>query len=86
MHERCLDLFRVPFFIHYLEKNIMKEGDIKTVDNRGLKFDLQATDEEYLMFDEETKKLRIRRLGIVVTDVPENKYGIKRGSKMLMSD
>lgn len=63
----------------------MKPGDIKKVSKKGLNFFLQATDEEFLTFDEKTKQFRLRQVGIVITDLPENEFGIKKGSKMLIS-
>lgn len=63
----------------------MKVGEIKKVIKKGLTFDLQATDEEFLQFDEKTADYRIRQVGIVITDLSENEFNIKRGSKMLMS-
>lgn len=61
----------------------MKPGTIKKVEKNGLKFELEATEEEFLQLDE---NYRIRQIGIVVTDLPDNKYGIKKGSRMLISE
>lgn len=63
----------------------MKAGNIKHIDNKGLQFDLKALDEYALIFDEKIGSPKKRQLGIVVSDVPSNKYGIKKGMKMLIS-
>jgi hypothetical protein len=39
-----------------------------------------------LVLPEDGTKAENKRLGIVITNVPENKYGIKKGLKMIMSD
>lgn len=65
---------------------MIEVGFIKKVNNKGLEFDLQAIDEEFLVMPKDGTEAKIRRLGIVITEVPENQYGIKKGSKMLMSD
>ena len=64
----------------------METGTVKTVEKKGLKFDLQATDEQFLEFNKETMEYTKRQIGIVITDLPINKFGIKRGSKMLISE
>jgi len=65
---------------------MIEVGFIKKVNNKGLEFDLQAIDEEFLVLPEDGSKARIRRLGIVISEVPENHYGIKKGTKMLMAE
>ena len=65
---------------------MIEVGFIKEVKNKGLEFKLQAIDEEFLVMPEDGSKAENKRLGIVITDVPENKYGIKKGLKMIMSD
>ena len=65
---------------------MIEVGLIKKVKNKGLEFDLQAIDEEFLVMPEDGGKAKIRRLGIVITEVPENQYGIKKGTKMLMAE
>lgn len=70
-------------FLAYKIK-IMKVGEIKKVNRKGLEFELQATDEKFLVMEgDETGVLR--QIGIVVTDLPKNEFGIKKGSKMLIS-
>lgn len=66
-----------------MKNKTMEPGTIKTVEKKGLKFDLMALDEEFLQEDE--GRYRIRQVGIVVTDLPSNEYGIKKGSKMLIA-
>jgi hypothetical protein len=63
----------------------METGTKKTVESKGLKFDLEALDEHTLIYNEKEKKYEKRQLGIVITDVPDNDFGIKPGIKMLLA-
>lgn len=65
---------------------MIEVGFIKKVKNKGLEFDLQAIDEEFLVMPEDGGKAELKRLGIVLTDLPENQFGIKKGTKMIMSE
>ena len=65
---------------------MIEVGFIKKVKNKGLEFSLQAIDEIFLVLPEEGVRAENKRLGIVITNVPENKYGIKKGLKMIMSN
>lgn len=64
----------------------MKTGEIKTVSKKGLTFDLQATDEEFVAFNEETNQYTLRQVGVVISDLPANEFNIKKGSKMLIAE
>lgn len=64
----------------------MKKGEIKTVDNLGLKFDVKATDEYALIINNKTKVLESKQIAIIISDVPNNKYGIKKGMKMSLEN
>ncbi|MDN3665596.1 hypothetical protein ACFFU1_16585 [Algibacter miyuki] len=65
---------------------MIKVGEIKEVKNKGLEFKIQAIDEEFIVIDDGTGKATPKRLGEVITDVPENPFGIKKGIKMIMSE
>ena len=64
----------------------MKIGDIKTVNKKELSFDVQKIDENFLQFDEKFNDYILRQVGLVISEVPENKYRIRKGSKILLSD
>ena len=60
----------------------MEIGEIKEINNKGLSFKVQRIDEDVLVPETgETKKI-----GIVITDVPQNSYGIKKGTKIGLTD
>lgn len=65
---------------------MIKPGTIKKVKKKGLEFELQAIDEEFLVIPEDGKKAELKRIGIVLTDLNPNPFGIKKGTKMIMSD
>ncbi|MAX81732.1 MAG: hypothetical protein CL843_16340 [Crocinitomicaceae bacterium] len=64
------------------DPELVEVGYVKKVDNKGLQFDLEAIDDKFLQIED--GKATIRRIGIVITDVPPNEYGISKGTKMLM--
>ena len=63
----------------------MEIGEIKTIENKGLKFDIKALDDYALIYDDNTKQHIKRQLGEVITDVPDNEFGVKKGLQMLIS-
>ncbi len=63
----------------------MEIGEIQTVEKKGLKFDIKALDDYALIYDDSTKQHVKRQLGEVITDVPDNEYGVKKGTQMLIS-
>ena len=64
----------------------MKPGTIKTVNKKGLKFDLIALDEQALILDEDSGKYTMRQIGEVISEVPENEYGIEKGTQILLAE
>lgn len=60
----------------------MNIGDIKQINRKGLSFEVQRIDEDILT--PETGKLT--HIGVVISEVPKNKYGIAKGSKIGLSN
>ena len=63
----------------------MEIGEVKTIESKGLKFDIKALDEYALIYDDNTKQHVKKQLGEVITDVPDNEFGVKKGIQMLIS-
>lgn len=61
----------------------MKIGEIKEINNKGLSFKVKKIDEAFLNVETGEK---FSSIGIVITVVPENKYGVKKGSKIALSN
>ncbi len=64
----------------------MEKGAIKTINNLGLTFDVKATDEYALIINEKTKVLESKQIAIIISEVPVNKFGIKKGMKMSLEN
>jgi hypothetical protein len=62
----------------------MEIGEIKELEANGLKFSMKALDDHALIYDEKLKTHVKRQVGEVISDVPENIYGIQKGTKMLI--
>ncbi len=56
----------------------MKVGEIKEINNKGLSFKVQRIDEQSL--NPQTGELTL--VAVIISDVPDNKCGVKKGMKI----
>ena len=65
-----------------LKTVIMEIGEIKEINKKGLSFKVERIDESILV--PETGELK--NIGVVISDVPSNKFGITKGTKIGLSN
>lgn len=63
----------------------MKPGETKIIDKHGVKLEVMATDDRFLIM-EGPEAGKEKQIGVVIPPVPANKFGITTGTKILLND